>query len=57
MSIDPVSKPKQEYTEVIEKISAEGSPVGIDAQYTHAIIIEYLRQISERLDRLEARLS
>ena len=57
MSTDPTEQSKEEYAELIEKISAEGSPVGIDAQYTHAIIIEYLRQISERLDRLEARLS
>ncbi len=57
MSTDPLQKNKQEYTELIEKISAEGSPVGIDAKYTHAIIIEYLQQISARLDRLEARLS
>ena len=56
MPTDPLEKPKQEYADLIEKISAEGSPVGIDAKYTHAIIIEYLRQISERLERLEARL-
>ena len=56
MATDPLSKSKDEYAAIVEQISAVGSPVGIDAQYTHAIIIEYLRQISERLDRLEARV-
>ena len=56
MTPDPLSKPKDEYTDILEQISAAGSPVGIDAQYTHAVIIEYLRQISDRLERLESRL-
>jgi hypothetical protein len=56
MSADPLSIPKADYEQTIERISLPDSPVGIDAQYTHAIIIEYLRQISERLERLEARL-
>ena len=56
MSADPLSQAKADYQAVIDQISATGSPVGIDAQYTHAIIIEYLRQITERLDRLESRL-
>lgn len=50
----PLEKTKEEYTELIEKISLPNSPVGIDAQYTHAIVIDYLRQISERLEKLEA---
>ena len=56
MSADPLSKSKEEFAALINHISAAGSPVGIDAQYTHAIIIEYLQQISERLEKLEARL-
>jgi hypothetical protein len=32
------------------------SPVGIDAQLTHAIIITYLQQIEARLAQIEARL-
>jgi len=56
MSSDPLSKSKAEYAAIVEQISAEGSPVGIDAQYTHAVIIEYLRQIDERLQRLEEHL-
>jgi hypothetical protein len=52
---DPLDRSRDDYTEIIEKISLKDSPVGIDAQYTHAIIISYLQQISERLAALEAR--
>jgi hypothetical protein len=54
MAKDPLTTPKGEFDEIIDRISLHDSPVGIDAQYTHAIIIAYLRQITERLDRLEA---
>lgn len=56
MATDPIAIPKSEYQEIIEHISLPDSPVGIDAQYTHAIIISYLQQIAARLDRLEAQL-
>jgi hypothetical protein len=56
MMPDPLQTPKSEYAPIIERISVADSPVGIDAQYTHAIIITYLQQIAERLARLEARL-
>ena len=49
----PLSKKKEEYKDIIEKISLQNSPVGIDAQYTHAIIIDFLRQISDRLEKIE----
>lgn len=52
----PLNKPKAEYKEIIDHISLPNSPVGIDAQYTHAIIIDFLKQISARLDKLEAAL-
>ena len=52
----PMSRSRSDYEEIIGKISHPESPVGIDAQLTHAIIIVYLQQISERLERLEARL-
>ena len=54
---NPLQKTKEEYESLIEHLSSPNSPVGIDAQYTHAIIIEYLKQIDERLQRLEARLA
>lgn len=53
---DPLKKSREAYRDLIEQISLQDSPVGIDAQYTHAIIIEYLRQIDVRLRRLEKKL-
>jgi hypothetical protein len=55
-STEPLQIPKSEYKEIVERISLPDSPVGIDAQYTHAIIITYLQQIAARLDNLEAQL-
>ena len=55
-SRDPLYRPKEEYNDIVERISLANSPVGIDAQYTHAIIITYLKQITERLDKLETAL-
>jgi hypothetical protein len=57
MSTEPLYTPKAEYEDIVTRISLPDSPVGIDAQYTHAIIITYLRQIAERLDRIESRLA
>ena len=51
---DPLAKPKDAFQDLIAQISLPESPVGIDAKYTHAVIIDYLRQISARLDALEA---
>ena len=53
---DPLSKPKDAFAELIAKISLSDSPVGIDAKYTHAVIIDYLRQISARLEAIESQL-
>lgn len=51
--IDPLAKPKEEFDEIIAQFSSPDSPVGIDAKYTHAVIIDYLKQISARLETLE----
>jgi hypothetical protein len=56
MDIEPVNTPKADLKSIIDRISLPDSPVGIDAQYTHAIIITYLQNISRRLDELEKRL-
>jgi hypothetical protein len=50
---DPLTKSKEQYADIIKKIESEKSAVGIDAQYTHAIILDYLQQITQRLDVLE----
>jgi hypothetical protein len=56
MATEPLYAPKEDYEDIVTRISLPDSPVGIDAQYTHAIIITYLRQIAERLDKIEGRL-
>ena len=50
---DPIERSKEEYTDIVQRISLKDSPVGIDAQYTHAIIITYLQNILSRVDQLE----
>ncbi len=57
VSSEPLYRSKEEYKEVIGRISLANSPVGIDAQYTHAIIITYLRDITSRLEKLEKALT
>lgn len=52
-SPEPLYKSKKQYRDIVKRISLPNSPVGIDAQYTHAIIITYLRQITKRLEKLE----
>ena len=56
MNADPMSKTKDDYANIIGHINHPDSPVGIDAQFTHAIIIAYLQQISNRLDGIETQL-
>ena len=56
MSTEPMSKTKDEYAEIIGHINHPDSPVGIDAQFTHAIIIAFLQQITSRLDGIESQL-
>jgi len=46
-------KPKAELQVIIDQIAAENSPVGMDAVYVHALILDRLQSISERLARLE----
>jgi hypothetical protein len=53
----PIEKAREEYAELIERISLPDSPVGIDAKLTHAIIIDYLQQIASRLSKIESQLS
>jgi hypothetical protein len=57
MPADPLALSKGELDSIVQHISLPDSPVGIDAQYTHAIIITYLQQIAARLDRLEQRIT
>ncbi len=48
--------PDDVYRAIAEEIASDASPVGIDAKKTHVIILYRLRQIEERLNRIEAAL-
>ena len=56
MNKEPLLTPKSEYADIVDRISVADSPIGIDAQYTHAIIITYLQQIAARLDKIESQI-
>lgn len=49
-------RPKEELEEIIEQIASIESPVGMDAVYVHALIIDKLQAIENRLTRLETKL-
>ena len=46
-------KQKDELQAIIEKIASADSPVGMDAVYVHALILDQLAQITARLEALE----
>lgn len=48
--------PELNYKEIEDAIGSDESVVGIDAKKTHIIIIHMLRQLQEKLDRLEKRI-
>lgn len=43
-------KPKEELQAIIDEISSADSPVGMDAVYVHALILDKLIRIEERLE-------
>lgn len=47
-------KTKEELQAIVSQIAKADSPVGMDAVYVHAIIIDKLTQIERRLEALEA---
>lgn len=46
-------KTKAELQPIIERIASDASPVGMDAVYVHALILDKLSAIERRLDELE----
>ena len=46
-------KNEEELRPIIEKIASDKSPVGMNAVYVHAVIIDKLNQIEDRLKKLE----
>jgi hypothetical protein len=47
-------KPKSELQDVINQIASADSPVGMDAVYVHALILDKLERMERRLEALEA---
>ena len=47
---------KKELLEIIEQIASSESPVGMDAVYVHALILDKLQAIEKRLALLETKL-
>lgn len=47
--------PQDRYDDIVREIHSENSPVGIDAEKTHVIIIHKLIEIERRLASLEAK--
>ena len=48
-------KTKAELQTLIKQIASEDSPVGMDAVYVHALILDKLAKIEQRLESLEKR--
>lgn len=48
--------PQDEYDRIKRAIESDESPVGIDAQKAHIIILHKLLELEERLDQIEERL-
>lgn len=46
-------KTRQELSDIIDQIRSSDSPVGMDAVYVHALILDKLAQIDQRLTKLE----
>jgi len=49
--------PEQDHKRIADAIYSDKSPVGIDAQKTHVMILYKLEQIEAHLQRLEAALT
>ena len=47
-------KSKQELQSIIDRISSADSPVGMDAVYVHALILDKLEHLERRLSQLES---
>ena len=45
--------PQDTYQAIENEITSDDSPVGIDAKKTHIMILHQLREIDERLKRIE----
>jgi hypothetical protein len=48
--------PQATYDRIKQAIESDDSPVGIDAQKAHVIILHKLIELEKRLDRIEERM-
>lgn len=48
--------PRETYDRIKQAIESDDSPVGIDAQKAHVIILHKLIELENRLDRIEERM-
>ena len=49
-------KKKEQLQPIIDRIASDASPVGMDAVYVHALILEKLMQLEKRLEVIERTL-
>ena len=49
-------KAKEELRHLIEQISSDDNPVGMDAVYVHALILDRLSSLESRLKEIESAL-
>jgi len=49
-------KPKSELQPIIDVIASDASPVGMDAVYVHALILDKLAMIESRIAKIEERI-
>ena len=45
------------YEEIAKVIHSDESPVGIDAKKTHILILNKLQELSDRLERMEQKMT
>ena len=56
MSDSFLDVPKETYDRIKRAIESDDSPVGIDAQKAHVMILHKLIELEKRLDRIEDEL-
>ena len=49
-------KTREELQSIIDQISSDTSPVGMDAVFVHAVILDKLQEIQKRLDELSEKV-
>lgn len=49
-------KTKDQLQPIIDKIASDKSPVGMDAVYVHALILDKLEEIEQRIAKIEQKM-